>query len=400
MEAILKGDPPEITASVQPSAATVDAIKKLMATSREDRPQTALDAQALLEDVLSQLDGHPSRFSPGKQKTPRRRRRLGSAPGRSSARAQGTPTSLVVAMACVGAVIGGVVASVGRGSETGVELSGAQGRAKPSTSAQAPKPKPRQQPPPTPVPSQKPPPKPVPSQKPPPKPVPVLTVDDSKSPAPDESRPRGPLDRLGVVAPVAETEASPAIALEDEARAATQAPLTTLDFDWGSGGLGQWEFLSEQVEIKNGGLLFKVPSRGAGTFELKTPLQLPVDVSYSVRVTTRGLGRNGVLWTTLGPAPGEGFASFGGATLYRLRGGGSDYLAGRRKPQALFAGRRHKVRIHFGRELTEGWVDDKLLFSHATDAQLGPLRLAFRLERGVGIDLRHLVIEAPIHGAR
>jgi hypothetical protein len=171
-------------------------------------------------------------------------------------------------------------------------------------------------------------------------------------------------------------------------------PVTRLSFEWqDTDDLEGWTYSAEQVEIKRGGLLFKVPSRGAGTFELAQPVRLPLDVQFTVRVTTRGIGKRGVLWTTLGPAPGEGLASFAGATLYALEGE-PRYLAGRRKPQALLGGRRHKVRIRFGRERTAGWLDDRRLFSHEATAGQGDLHLAFRLERGVAIDLRDLVIES------
>ncbi len=390
MEAILNDDPPPIAGEVQISAPTLAAVESLMAKSREDRPQTALEAKALLEDVLAQLDGHPPRVSTPKPRKPRRRRRGGSTP----ARRQGTPTGLVIAMGCVGAVLGGIVATLGTGGGSQTPTSEKDSRARTVSRTSAPRTK---------TPRTKPPKKPRTAAEPlPPTPKP-RPVDEVPAPTPDvrepssdeDSPPRGPLDRLGLAAVGVPAETPREVEEEPEA---VQAPPKTLGFDWESGGLERWDYAGEQVGVKHGGLLFKVPSRGVGTFALKTPLQLPVDVSYTVRVTTKGIGRNGVLWTTLGPSVEEGLASFAGATLYRWGGGKSDYLAGRRKPQALLAGRRHKVRIRFGERLTEGWVDDKLLFAHATDGQLGSLRLAFRLERGVGIDLRDLVVVARIPG--
>jgi hypothetical protein len=169
-----------------------------------------------------------------------------------------------------------------------------------------------------------------------------------------------------------------------------------VSYDWSSPAqLEDWSGAGEHVELSRGSLLFKVPSRGDATLAFRAPLRPPVEVSFSVRVTTRGVGRSGVLWTTWG-----NLASFAGASLYAVRGGEPRLLAGRKNPQTVFAGRRRKVRLRFESSRAAGWLDGKPLYDHLLpDIDAGPNPIGIRLARGVGVDLRDLVIEGGLDAA-
>ncbi|MBX3466203.1 MAG: serine/threonine protein kinase [Planctomycetes bacterium] len=136
MERIVQEDPPGLEGHAAASPATVAAVRRLMARARDERPATARDALALLEDAQARVgevvvdgaggvDADPRADGPhasGVRRARRARRRAGSAGAWASARARGRPSSPLGILAPLAVALGvGVAAGAALRAERSAE---------------------------------------------------------------------------------------------------------------------------------------------------------------------------------------------------------------------------------------------------------------------------------------
>ncbi|MCO5169375.1 MAG: serine/threonine protein kinase [Planctomycetes bacterium] len=125
MERIVQEEPPGLEGRAGASPATVAAVRRLMARAREDRPATAAEALALLEDAQARVglaEPAPGPAGSAVRRARRARRRAGSASAWAGARARGRPASSLGLLAPLVFALGvGVVVGVALRSERAPE---------------------------------------------------------------------------------------------------------------------------------------------------------------------------------------------------------------------------------------------------------------------------------------
>lgn len=112
MERIIQEEPPSLEGRARVSPPTLEVVARLMRRDRSERPATAKEALALLEDALARVRAEATHGSGVRRPTRRARRRAGSASAWAGARARARSPSPLAVMAplAVALVVGIAVA--------------------------------------------------------------------------------------------------------------------------------------------------------------------------------------------------------------------------------------------------------------------------------------------------